>query len=195
MMINTSVRFQDFLKKFPLLLPTIAKLNEARIDWLIGGSACLFLLGNTRMPDDVDIFVPDHQHDKADEVFGITSFFYNSNTEHVRNSNPYGSHALQLTSSLQLNLDMQYHVSVTEAVLQKKIAVQHEDTVLYLLPPEDVLLIKALLQRGPEVGKHDAEDIKNFMKIYTIDRAYLTQRIQELGAAQRVGSIFISAYA
>lgn len=58
-------------------------------------------------------------------------------------------------------------------------------------PPEDVLLIKALLQRGEDVGKHDTEDIQKFLCIFSgIRPAYLAKRIQLIGAEERTHKIF-----
>ena len=60
-----------------------------------------------------------------------------------------------------------------------------------MYPPEDVLLIKALLQRGSEVGKHDLADITAFLKIYPeVRRDYLKKRIKIIGAEKRVGKVF-----
>lgn len=181
---------EEFVTRFPLFIPTVKKLNEASIDWMIGGSGCLFLLGNKRVPDDVDIFLPDDQHNKADELFGIESYTHTSPAGPVRNSNPEGSHPIQLTSRLEFNFDKHYEFGVTDLVNQKKITFEYKGENLYLLPPEDVLLIKALLQRGPAEGKKDIEDIQNFMDIYQIDKSYLFDRIKELGAQERVGNIF-----
>ncbi len=61
-----------------------------------------------------------------------------------------------------------------------------------MYPPEEVLLIKALLQRGKEVGKHDLTDIQAFLEIYPhVRTAYLKKRIKTLGAEKRVGNIFV----
>ncbi len=190
-MIN-SQRIQQFISQFPLLLPTVKKLNTAHITWMIAGSGCLFLFGNERKPDDVDMFLKNDEHDQADTLFGIESFFYTSSTEHVRNSNPEGSHAIQLTSQIEFFLDnKKYSFEITDRVIQKRIQFEYEGNNFWVLPPEDVLLIKALLQRGPEVGKKDVEDINNFLKIYpNLDREYLQARITELGAAERVKNIF-----
>ncbi|MBP9822129.1 MAG: nucleotidyltransferase [Candidatus Pacebacteria bacterium] len=188
-MINDA-NLEKFISKFPLFLPTIQKLNEASVDWMIGGSGCLFLLGNNRIPDDADIYIPDDQHDTADELFGIESYTYTSPVESVRNSNPEGNHSLQLTSHLEFNIDKTYKFSITDTVKKKIVKLKYEDINLFLLPPEDVLLIKALLQRGPKEGKNDIEDIKTFMAVYKIDMAYLDHRVKELDAEERVGNIF-----
>ena len=188
-MINIE-NLKKFIEKFPLFFGVAEKLNANSIDWMIGGSGCLFLLGNERLPDDVDVFLPDEQHDKADKIFGIELFTHTSKSENVRNSNPDGDHSIQLTSHLEFNFDKHYYFGINDAVKQKRIKFQYEGLDLYLLPVEDVLLIKALLQRGLEENKFDIEDIEKFMKIYRIDPIYLNQRIKELDAESRVGDIF-----
>ena len=58
----------------------------------------------------------------------------------------------------------------------------YQDQPFYFVPVEEALLIKALLGRGPDVGKNDIEDIKDFLKIYPdVNYAYLTERQLELG--------------
>lgn len=179
----------ELIQKFPLFLPTVTKLNKASLTWMLGGSGCLFILGNERTPDDADLFIPDEQHDEADKLFNIKSFTYTSPAGPVRNSNPEGDHSIQFTSHLEFNFDKHYEFSITELVNQHKIKFEYQGVELFLLPPEDVLLIKALLQRGPQEGKQDVEDIRNFEKIYHLDQQYLKSRIAELGAEARVNHI------
>jgi hypothetical protein len=186
-------RIEAFFQKFPLLLSTIEKLNAAQIPFAIGGSGCLFLFGNERTPDDVDIYLTDDRHDDADKIFGIESYTYTSDTENVRNSNPGGSHSMQLTSQLILRIEgKEYRLSLTQNVLDHRTKVEYQNQTISLYPVEDVLLIKALLQRGAEVGKHDLEDIQKFLAIQpNIDHDYLSTRMKELVAEQRVGNIFV----
>ena len=70
-------------------------------------------------------------------------------------------------------------------ILNQRIRIEN----LYLLPPEEVLLIKALLQRGSDVSKHDIEDIHHFKSIYRLNQDYIHQRISDLDAIERVGAI------
>jgi hypothetical protein len=181
--------FKDKFTKYPFIYEHLTSNN---IPFLIGGSGCLFLLGNKREPDDMDIFLPSIFHDKADLLFGIKSFVYNSNIENVRNSNPFGLHTYQLTSGLKLtiNSDKVIDFNINENVLMHKKVFKYLDLDIPLLPPEDVLLIKAILQRGTDVGKHDIDDIKNFMMIYEIDNEYLKDRISQLDISERVKGIF-----
>lgn len=184
-------RIKEYLTRFPSLLAIIERLGAARIPYLIGGSGCLFLLGNDRIPDDVDMYLPDDLHDAADQLFGVSSYTYTSPLEHVRNSNPDGSHTYQLTSALCIVADANtYVLSMGPEVFRQSIAAGP----LKLLPVEDVLLIKALLRRGAEVGKHDLEDIEAFLCLYPgIDQSYLQARIAALGAAARLGDTFLKA--
>ncbi len=190
---NMPTRAEQLCAFFPLLLPTVQKLNSAGITYAIGGSACLFVLGNHRTPGDVDIQVPDDMHDAADAAFGITSYWYQSAQEHVRNSNPHGDHALQFTSALTITVEgKQYHLALDENMLTHALVAQVQEEQLRFFPPEDVLLVKALLQRGPEVEKNDVEDIKNFIKIYPqLDRTYLKSRVRLLDATERVKGVLI----
>jgi predicted nucleotidyltransferase len=182
---------EQFIEKFPKLLSTLSLLDKNKIQWMIGGSGSLFLLGNKRFPDDVDIYIANEDHDKVDTLLGIKSFQYKSETENVRNSNPENDHSIQLTSHLTITISEKvYDLHITDDILSNRIRLTHKDKALWLLPPEDVLLIKAILQRGKDVGKNDLEDIANFMKVYSINSEYLRKRIDVLKATDRVGDIF-----
>lgn len=190
-MINTEL-LAVFFNRFPLLEKTLTALNQAKIPFAIGGSGCLFLFGNERLPDDVDIYLLNDKHDEADRLFGISSFPYRSEQEEVRNSNVEGDHSIQLTSSLILNIQgKRYDLALTPDVLSMRLEMEYRGQKVFLYPPEDVLLIKALLQRGQDVGKHDIEDIRNFMKIHpNLRMDYLEKRILSLDAKDRVENIF-----
>ncbi|MEK9131083.1 MAG: hypothetical protein AAB429_03130 [Patescibacteria group bacterium] len=185
-------RLNIFFDRFPQLRSTLEKLNAAKIPYAIGGSGCLFLLGNERLPDDVDIYLRNEDHDAVDQLFDIVSFIYESPLEHVRNSNVNGDHSIQLTSHLTISAEgKSYDLSLTPDVLEARLQSAHDSLEVFLYPPEDVLLIKALLQRGADVGKHDIEDIEAFRQRYPQLRLdYLQQRIQSLGAQDRVQKIF-----
>ncbi len=183
-------RVAIILKKFPLLDAVLVFLNKNTIPYLIGGSACLYLLGNDRLPGDIDIYLRDEDHDRADQLFGITSFEYVSPLEIVRNSNPYGEHALQLTSHLRISLAQQtFDLSLHQEMLDQSKVLKKNGHELRLLPPEDVVLIKALLQRGVEVGKYDVEDIQRIKNIVSLDQSYLQRRLAYLQAEKRVGGL------
>ena len=184
-------RVVDFVQRVPKLLEVAQTLNDAKIPWVIGGSGCLFVFGNERVPEDVDIFVRNVDHDRVDGLFGIESFTYTSPLENVRNSNPFGDHALQCTSHLKIDKgDRVVNFEVTGAMISQSWRAECDGVSLFFMPPEDPLLIKALLDRGPEVGKHDREDIAKFLKVWpTIDYVYLNNRAQSLGVADLINFV------
>lgn len=185
-------RLEQFFARFPRLeyvLDTLAQLN---VPYAIGGSGCLFVLGNDRLPDDVDVYIPAIDHDRVDRAFEIESFPYRSALEEVRNSNPEQNHDLQLTSGLMITAEGKvYDLELSENVLSMRLCAEYHGRTVYFYPPESVLLIKALLQRGADVGKHDVEDIQNFLvRCPYIRWDFLQECVDALGAHDRVGSIF-----
>ena len=203
-----NINLQNFINKFPNFLPTVKVLNDNSIPWALGGSGCLYLFGNEREPGDADITVLNSDHDKVDELFNIESYYFKSDTQEVRNSNPYGDKDMQITSSIIFNIkDKTYDCSMNDEMLSHRVEIKyinrnadgdmsdgegaHNDTKIYVKSPEDVLLVKAILQRGKEESKNDIEDIHNFIKTgYKVYEEYLGSRIQELGAEERVSDVF-----
>ncbi len=185
-------RAQWFLDSFPHLKEVLLALSKHKIPFFIGGSGSLFLFGNEREPKDVDIFIPDKHHDEVDVLFGITSEVYTSPLERVRNSHPFGLHELQITSHLNITAEEKTHTfSFDESFTRKDCQIEMDALVISVLPPEDVLIIKAILQRGESVGKHDVEDIHTFLHIYKkLDTEYLQKRISLLDAEDRTRDIF-----
>jgi hypothetical protein len=63
--------------------------------------------------------------------------------------------------------------------------------VVPVIPPEDNILFKAVWGRGPEVGKHDWEDVEAMMAhLPVLDWEYLRQRAEACAPVQRQGRIW-----
>jgi len=56
----------------------------------------------------------------------------------------------------------------------------------WVVAPEDVVVLKAILQRGRERGKFDVEDIRAVAARQRLDHAYLQRRAARCGATERV---------
>lgn len=181
-----------FLSKFETLDEALDILNENNITYMIGGSGCLFVLGNERIPDDVDIMLLDSEHDIVDKLFSIESYNYTSSLESVRNSNPGGNHDIQMTSHLKFTIEgKEYNMSVVPEMVNQRFSITHHGRTYWFMAPSDVVLVKALLQRGSDVGKKDLEDAITFIEHYKeFDFDYFNQRIESLGAVDRVKKLF-----
>ena len=60
------------------------------------------------------------------------------------------------------------------------------DVKVPVIPVEDNIVLKAILQRGENEGKRDIEDIKAMLSSVKVDIAYLERRILKYGAVQLV---------
>jgi predicted nucleotidyltransferase len=181
-------RIHSLFRHFPLLFSLVKKLNENKIDFVISGSACLYVFGNERFPLDLDIFLKNKDHDLADKIFDIKSFSFSSDFEVVRNSNPFGDSAFQLTSNLMLlNSKQTLDFSINDNILKNRVEAEYGGEKVFFMPPEEVLLTKSFLNRGPDVGKHDAEDIKNFLKVHkNLNTGYIASRLEDLNIKNRL---------
>lgn len=189
------MRLPLLLERFPALLPTARTLDAHGLQWMIAGSGCLYLHGNERVPEDIDFFLTSAGHHTADRAFGIESFAYQSARETVRNSNPGGDHAMQLTSDLVIRRDgRDYRLEPTELVLSRRTAMVHEGVSIQVAPVEEALLIKVLLGRGEDEGKRDIEDVVAFLKDSPrISLFYINERQEELGLPARFFERAVSA--
>jgi len=64
--------------------------------------------------------------------------------------------------------------------------------VVPVMSVEDNIILKAILQRGEDKGKHDLEDIESMIAHEKIDAQYLEERIKECQAGKRVKQLLKS---
>jgi len=60
---------------------------------------------------------------------------------------------------------------------------------LPVIPPEDLIAWKAIMQRGKELGKYDLRDVEFILKKQRIDWNYLKRRAEKCNASERVFSV------
>lgn len=59
-----------------------------------------------------------------------------------------------------------------------------------IVNPVDTILLKSILQRGAEKGKHDVEDIKAILEHVELDLNYLKKRLLEANALEYTTPLF-----
>lgn len=67
----------------------------------------------------------------------------------------------------------------------------YEGWELPFIAPEDTIILKAILARGKDQGKHDIEDIEQLRDGCQLDQSYLMRRIAETESAARVLPLLI----
>lgn len=151
----------------------------------MGGSAALYVQGNSRKPGDIDLFVPDEDHDRLDQLFGIESVYNESVTDQARLSYITEDHTISLHSKFKVRSDGPVRQMRIRTALDKAEYYQPAITpagILRVLKAEDIMVIKAMLRRGTQHGdKRDLEDIAALRK-YPVDYDYIKMRLDQNNA-------------
>ena len=152
----------------PLLpLAEIARrLDGAGITWAVFAGAAAAVYGSPRPTTDIDILVP------AAEGERVATLFPEGEVKRREDGSVAGIAlpGLDILAGLSLmDLDSPMAARLT----------RHEvaGVTAPVIPPEDNILLKAVWGRGPEVGKHDWEDVEAMLaRLPTLDWEYLRWR-------------------
>jgi hypothetical protein len=99
---------------------------------------------------------------------------------------------LEIMSQMDIKTSLDtYPMRFTRSVRNLGAARRYSGWLMSFAPPEDTILLKAILGRGRDVGKHDLSDIELIGSNMHIDQDYLMRRTAETGAACRVSQLLI----
>lgn len=147
------------------------------------------LVGGHRVSDDVDLWVPNEHVEIVCDTFPAGVFRGDDRT--IITVNRQGG-------KLELMSDMMIHTTdengkavafpfyMTTAAQRRTVLGDIDGWTVRYADPVDTILLKAILQRGPDQGKHDIRDIAAIAANTFIDQDYLRLRIDETGSAERV---------
>jgi hypothetical protein len=135
--------------------------REINIPWMIFAGVAAYCYGSKRKITDIDILVRDIDFEKAKNAFkNIKGIDIIADLKIVKNNRTY---------SFSIDNEMM------ERIKYRKLF----DIEVPLIPVEDNIILKAILQRSEKEGKHDMEDIKSMIKNEEIDFKYLKERIKK----------------
>jgi len=144
------------------------RLAKANVIWVLFAGAAAFFYGSNRMVTDVDILVKSEDLEKAKAAL--------RNLEGV-----------DIVADLTLKTSLGVcRFFMDDEMISKMRWKELVDVKVSLIPVEDNIIFKAVLQRGEAEGKHDIDDIKGMLRHEKLNIAYLTKRIQKYQAAKRV---------
>ena len=135
--------------------------REINIPWMIFAGVAAYCYGSKRKITDIDILVRDIDFEKAKNALkNIKGIDIIADLKIVKNNRTY---------SFSIDNEM------IERIKYRKLF----DIEVPLIPVEDNIILKAILQRSKKEGKYDIEDIKSMIKNEEIDFEYLKEKIKK----------------
>ena len=160
-----------------LTLEEVARrLDDAKITWAVFAGAAAAAYGATRPLTDVDILIPSTEGDRGADLFP------EAQVDHREDGSVW---VIQLPG-----FDILAGLTTMDLDVQMATRLQRHEIAgitVPVIPPEDNVLLKAIMGRGPEVGKHDWEDVEAMMvHVPVLDWKYLRWRADACGPQQRI---------
>lgn len=178
--------------RFKSTLETLTKKIPKSLRWGFYAGIAAFFYGSDREPTDFDIIV--HESD----VQTIT----NALKEHLISSPKWtkkdifrehlarfklNEYEIEVISDLIIIVEKhRYTISVDEKMLNKIRRLEFNNMRVPVVAPEDVIVFKAIAQRGEDKGKYDVQDIEAILGNQKIDLEYLKERSRKTGSHDRV---------
>lgn len=167
------------------------KLEKFGCDWcLFMGSAALFY-GSNRDLGDIDILIRSDMGRVA-KLFGVPPrWTYKGQCKTYRIS--FVSHGIEVEMGNILIFDyLKSNFELTDECVSRVKVVKVDNLLLPLLSPEDVILIKILLQRAGKKGKSDLNDIIGILNKQNIDWPYFIDRVDQINGKEVVFSYVVN---
>jgi hypothetical protein len=167
----------------PLSLEDLARrLDDAGITWAVFAGAAAAVYGSARPLTDIDILV------RATDGENARSLFPTAQEKRREDGSLEAIHLpdVDLVAGLKWHDAGGTYTLDLDSVMALRIT-HHEiaGIAMPIVPPEDNILLKALWGRGPEVGKHDWDDVEAMMAhLPTVDWEYLRWRARVCGPRQ-----------
>jgi hypothetical protein len=194
MVTPTPDAFIHWTKRHPQTVAFLSKLNNQGIDWgLYCGTTAQLLTGN-RQSNDVDIVIRNSDFQTVRELAPANATIHQDDTATVTCGDGltlnFPKHSIcfwldgqeiEIIASTTASSDNhQYHVAMSDLAIQNRLMFEVGKTQLYVINPFDTMALKAILQRGYSMRKHDATDIASLGKHYSPSTIYALRRTREM---------------
>lgn len=158
-------------------------LEGADVSWGVAAGAAVYLYTGSRFPTDLDVLVMPESLGRVGGLLGRAP---------IREETPWGHVSkiclgrTEIVGTLVVTVgEESYPYCMDRAMAEHLRPAVFEGIEVPVLSPEDLVALKAVLQRGPEQGKHDLEDVAALAARLEIDRGYLRLRLRLMGAEER----------
>ncbi|MEM2928064.1 MAG: nucleotidyltransferase [Nitrososphaerota archaeon] len=135
--------------------------KENNILWMIFAGTAAYCYGSKRKITDIDILVRSVDLEKAKNAL-----------KNIK--------GIDIIADLRIiKSNKTYLFSIDNEMIERIKYRKLFDIEVPLIPVEDNIILKAILQRSEKEGKHDIEDIKSMVENERIDFKYLKERIKK----------------
>lgn len=169
-----------------MLRQVAARLDASGIFWSVFSGAAATCYGVQRPITDIDISL------QSEDTARILALFPDGQPKPTKHPGEYALDFGQVEiwwGTLYLRGGGRlYAVPFDEQMRQRVTRQTILDIDVPVSAPEDIIVLKAILQRGPEQDKHDLEDIQAIARTLgnRLDLDYLKERASACGALARV---------
>jgi len=169
------------------LLLVKGQLEGAGLDWGVAAGAAVYIYAGNRLPTDVDLLVRPEELSKVGRLLGVVPKLERTGWGEEEK---IALGEMEIAGRLVIRVGGEsYPYGMDGPMVERLRRGTLEGVEVPVLAPEDVIAMKAVLQRGPEQGKHDIEDIEALAAAVEIDAAYLRWRLRRMGAEVRARAI------
>lgn len=170
---DENILSQIKLRHLKLLLNALLKTN---IPIAVYAGTGVAVLTKNRLPTDIDFIVKTEDLKRISQILNLPILETRPPTPYIE---PFAQ--AEIAGPVYTKRGGGFTFPLTESMIERRLLVKLKSITIPILSPEDLILHKALLQRGELEGKHDAEDILAIAKhYYPLDMDYLKQQITAL---------------
>jgi len=146
------------------------KLEKANIPWVVFAGAAAYCFGSKRKVTDIDILVRLEDLNRAKAA--------------IKDIDIKG---FDIVADLEIEANQEgCRFFMDDEMIERTKWKQLFDVTVPIIPVEDNIIFKAILQRGEAQGKHDIEDIRHMVTNEKIDLKYLNKKVEKYRAEKRV---------
>ncbi len=179
--------FRRLLNEIGGLSSVVNQLNANHIRYGIYSGSYVYIATGCRLPSDVDILVADADIPKIKQLFASSERVEQSCCLYLY---PDNKHQIEIVSRSVVHIGgAQYHFKLTDLAWQHTRAIGGGGCQARLCDSVDTILLKAVLQRSEQQGKHDFSDIEALVATGAIDHTYLRERVREFGFDDRLNKV------
>jgi hypothetical protein len=154
--------FNKIIIKLPQLISILSELNSTDIKYGLYAGSHVAILTSNRIPTDVDFLVADEDFSKLINLFPLAQVKDSGNTKFLYADK---NNKIEFMSFANVDIkDSHYSFRLSDLVWKNSDLLVGDNFKVRILHEVDTILLKAMLQRGEEVGKHDLEDIKAILQ-------------------------------